>query len=120
MPESMRTDLDRAISTDPVPGVTVRVGLGLIPAWILLIAAVWSPTTIEPLGDNPPSIAGLPLGILIIAAALLLMTVGLLGLRGTSSATSMVVWLSISTAPSAALILVTPVLIRLLELSSLA
>jgi hypothetical protein len=118
MPESIDSERGSvgARSIDHVPGPAARIGLGLLPAWILLIQLLASPSTIEPLGANPPSIAGLPAGILLVVVALVLAAIGVLGLRRSSSTKSMVLWLSFFTLPSIALVLLAPAAILLVQL----
>jgi hypothetical protein len=96
-------------------GQVARIGVGLLPLWILLIQLVASPSSIEPLGAIPPAIAGLPVGILIVAIALVLMAIGVFGLRRSSSTTSMVLFLSLFTIPSTVLVLFASAVLRLLQ-----
>jgi len=65
----------------------------------------------DPVTANPPEVAGLPGGVVLVAAALAVMVVGVEVLRRTSSnRVALLAFLGL-TLPSAAVVLVAPVLI---------
>lgn len=94
----------------------LRVLVGLLPLWILvLLMAV--PASRDAIGANPPSVAGLPAGIVLVAAALVVMAIGVEVLRRTSSTTATVLALAFLTIPSALLMVVAPTLILIVQSS---
>ena len=91
--------------------VVLRVLLGLLPLWILLFEAIAFPGSMDPVTANPPAVAGLPAGVLLVGAALVVMAIGVEVLRRTSSTTSMLLAFLGLTVPAAAVIVVAPALI---------
>jgi hypothetical protein len=87
----------------------VRVLLGLLPLWILLLELVTVPRTLDLAGANPPAIAGLPFGILLIAAALMIMAVGVV-VVGRSRPILALLGFILFTVPATLLMIVGPVL----------
>ena len=94
-----------------MPGTVGRILLGLLPLWILLVQAIVFPGSMDPVFANPPAMAGLPAGVVLVAAALALMAIGVEVLRRASSnGVALLAFLGL-TLPSAALIAAAPVLI---------
>lgn len=91
-----------------------RVLLGLLPLWVLLIFAVTAPGFMDPLFSNPPSVAGLPAGIFIIAVAMTLMLAGVWLLRRPASDLATVLAFLLLTIPATVLILVGPATILII------
>lgn len=95
--------------------VISRVLVGLLPVWVLLFLAFAVPGSIEPIGSNPPAVAGLPLGIILVGAALVVMALGVEVLRQTSSTTSVLLTLAFLTLPSAAAVVLAPTLVLTMQ-----
>jgi hypothetical protein len=94
-----------------MPGAVGRILLGLLPLWILLIRAIAFPGSMDPVTANPPEVAGLPGGVVLIAVALAVMAIGIEVLRRPSSnGVALLAFLGL-TLPSAALIVAAPALI---------
>jgi hypothetical protein len=92
-----------------------RVLLSLLPLWILLILFIAFPGFMDPVGANPPEMAGLPLGIALVGVALAVMVVGVVALRRASSNRSAMLAFVSLTLPSAAVVLVAPALILIVQ-----
>ena len=88
-----------------------RVLLGLLPLWVLIIVTLVAPGFMDPLFANPPSVAGLPAGVFIIAVAMTLMLAGVLLLRWSESDLTTVVAFLFFMIPALALIFIGPALI---------
>lgn len=85
-----------------------RLVVGLLPVWVLVFFSLAVPGYMDPMYANPPSIAGLPAGVVLIAAALLLTIVGVEITRRVESELAVAsVWLLV-TMPATALILLGP------------
>jgi hypothetical protein len=97
--------------------VVLRVVLGLLPLWILLYLFIAVPGSIDPITANPPALAGLPAGILVVGAALVVMAIGVEVLRRTSSTVSMLLALAFLTLPSAVVMVMAPSLILMIQSS---
>jgi hypothetical protein len=91
-----------------------RVLLGLLPLWVLLIFALAAPAFLDPMFANPPAIAGLPAGVLLIVVAITLMLAGVWLLRRSESDLGTVVAFLFFTIPALALILIGPAIILVL------
>ena len=87
-----------------------RVLLGLLPLWILLILLIAFPGFMDPIVYIPPAIAGLPLGIVVVGAALVVMAIGVVALRRASSNRSAMLAFVGLTLPSAFVMALTPAL----------
>ena len=81
---------------------------------MLLIFAVTAPGFMDPLFSNPPSVAGLPAGIFIIAVAMTLMLAGVWLLRRPASDLATVLAFLLLTIPATVLILVGPATILII------
>lgn len=85
-----------------------RLVIGLLPVWVLIVLSFAAPGFLDPMYANPPAFAGLPAGVVIIAAALVLTIVGVEILRRSESdITTVLVWL-LFTVPALAVILLGP------------
>lgn len=91
-----------------------RVLLGFMPLWVLLIFAVTAPGFMDPLFANPPSVIGLPAGILIVAVAMLLMLAGVWLLRRPATDLTTVLAFLLFTIPATLLILLGPAVILII------
>lgn len=99
------------VSVRPASRSGGRVLLGLLPLWVLIIVTLVAPGFMDPLFANPPSVAGLPAGVFIIAVAMTLMLAGVLLLRRSESDLTTVVAFLFFTIPALALIFIGPALI---------
>jgi hypothetical protein len=88
-----------------------RVLLGLVPLWVLIIFALAAPGFMDPLFANPPSVAGLPAGVFIVALAMALMLAGVWLLRRPASDLTILLVFLVFIVPALALILVGPAII---------
>jgi hypothetical protein len=94
-----------------MPNTAVRVLVGLLPLWILVIQAIAFPGSIDPVMANPPALAGLPAGVILVAGALAVMAIGIEVLRRSpSNGVALLAFFGL-TLPSAALIVAAPALI---------
>lgn len=85
-----------------------RSVVGLLPVWVLISFSFAVPGFMDPMYANPPAIAGLPAGVVLIAAALFLTIVGVeITRRVESDIATAFVWLLV-TMPATALILLGP------------
>jgi hypothetical protein len=99
------------VGSKAMPSTVVRVLLGLLPIWILLVQAIAFPGWMDPVFANPPEMAGLPAGVVLVAAALAVMAIGVEVLRRASSnRVALLAFLGL-TAPAAAVVVVAPALI---------
>jgi hypothetical protein len=94
-----------------MPNVVGRLLLGLLPLWILLFELIAFPGSVDPLGDNPPAVAGLPAGVLLVGAALAVMAIGIVALRRASSTRSALLAFLGLTVPAATVMVVSPALV---------
>jgi hypothetical protein len=90
--------------------------LGLLPLWILVYEVVAAPRAIEAVGANPPAVAGLPVGLLLVGAALAIMAVGVVVIHRTSSPWSKLAAFVCLTVPAAVVMVAAPVLTLLAPL----
>ena len=85
-----------------------RMVVGLLPVWVLIVFSFAVPGFMDPMYANPPAIAGLPAGVVLIAAAMFLTIVGVEITRRVESDLAVAfVWLLV-TMPATALILLGP------------
>jgi hypothetical protein len=92
-----------------------RIPVGLIPLWILLVLLIGVPHLGEAIGANPPAVVGLPLGVVLVRAALALMVVGIQALRRASSERSALVAFIGLTLPSAIIVALAPLFVLLIQ-----
>ena len=92
-----------------------RVLLGLLPLWILLFERIAFPRSLDVLGSLPPAVAGLPAGVVLIFIALAVMAIGVVALRRASSTRSMLLPFLGLTVPAAAVVVVAPALVVLVQ-----
>ncbi len=88
--------------------------VGLLPLWIYAYQLVAAPRAIDTLFSNPPALAGLPLGVLLDAIALLAMAAGIIALRRASSTAMTVAAVLCLTVPAAVVVAAAPVLVTLM------
>jgi len=98
-----------------LPDDVRRVLLGLLPLWILVIRLVAFPGSMDPVTANPPAMAGLPLGVVLVGVALAVMAIGVVALRRASSNRSALLAFVGLTLPSAAVVVVAPALLLIVQ-----
>jgi hypothetical protein len=103
------------VGPKPMPNVVGRVLLGLLPLWILLIRLIAFPGSMHPVRSNPPAVAGLPAGIVLVGIALAVMAIGVVALRRASSTRSALLAFLGLTVPAAAVVVVAPALILIVR-----
>jgi hypothetical protein len=103
------------IEPKAMPGTVVRVLVGLLPLWIILIQAIAFPGSMDPVTASPPEVAGFPAGVILVASALAVMGLGIEVLRRASSnRVALLAFLGL-TVPAAAIVVVAPVLIVIVQ-----
>ena len=97
------------------PNALGRVVLGLLPLWILLFELIAFPASMDPVTANPPAVAGLPAGVILVFAALAVMAIGIEVLRRASSnRVALLAFLGL-TVPAAAVVVVAPALVVIVQ-----
>ena len=87
---------------------TRRVLLALLPLWVLLVRSIVVPDANEPLFANPPAWYGFPFGLMLVAIALALMSIGVVLMARTTSMRSAIYTFAFMTAPATALVVLAP------------
>jgi hypothetical protein len=113
-----------AIATQPASGSALdlraepprsarglRVAVGLLPMWLLALFLLFAPGFMDPVFLSPPSVVGLPFGLVVLALALGWMAIGVIGLLRTSSTAAAIVLFGLFTVPPMMLLCLTPALI---------
>ena len=98
-----------------MPNAVGRVLLGLLPFWILLFELIAFPGSMDPVTANPPAVAGLPAGIVLVGAALAIMAIGVVALRRAASNRSMLLAFLGLTVPASAVMVVAPALVVIVQ-----
>lgn len=98
-----------------MPNAVGRVLLGMLPLWILLFGLVAIPGSMDPIFANPPDVAGLPAGVILVGVALAVMAIGVEILRRASSNRSALLAFVGLTLPSAAVVALSPALILIVQ-----
>ncbi len=99
-----------ALLAEPEPRSLSKLGysLALLPLWAGILLGLAVPSFMEPLFLNPPSIFGLPMGIVLTFAAGLLMAFGVLAMRWARSASGRAAAFLLLTVPSLIVIVFAP------------
>ncbi|HET9754959.1 MAG TPA: hypothetical protein VFP66_00530 [Candidatus Limnocylindrales bacterium] len=92
-----------------------RVLLDLLPLGVLLVLLIAVPGASDVITANPPDVAGMPLGIIPVGAALILMLAGLEILRRASSEHSALLAFIGLTLPSAIVMVVAAMLVVVVQ-----
>jgi hypothetical protein len=92
-----------------------RILLGFLPLGVLLVVAIAAPGAWDAITANPPAIAALPLGMVLVGVGLSLMLLGVVALRAASSRPSMMLAFVGLTLPSIILMIVAPTLVLLIQ-----
>lgn len=98
-----------------IPNGVLRVLLGLLPMWILVIRVVAVPGSMDPVLENPSALGGLPAGIVLLGAALVVMAIGVVVLRRPSSTRSTLLAFVCLTLPSTVVIVLAPAIILVVQ-----
>jgi hypothetical protein len=98
-----------------MPNVAGRILLGLLPLWILLFELIAFPGSMDPVTANPPAVAGLPAGVVLVGAALAVMAVGIEILRRVSANRSALLAFVGLTLPSAVVVVLAPALVLIVQ-----
>ena len=88
-----------------------RVLVGLLPVWIYLVRLIAAPASLDPAFANPPAVAGLPLGVILLGVAVLVMAIGVEILRRSSSSRTTILAFVCLTLPATILVVVAPELV---------
>jgi hypothetical protein len=108
-----RTDL----RPNTAPG---RILLGLVPLGILLILLIAVPGSADAITASPPALAGMPLGVVMVCAALIVMAVGIEAMRRAPSEQFAFLAFAGLTLPSAIVMIVAPLLVLLIQIMPVA
>jgi hypothetical protein len=92
-----------------------RVLVGLVPIWLQLAIAIAAPRFSDPVFDNPPGIAGLPAGVLLLSLAMVWTAIGAVVLLKPRSTAGVIGALVIFVAPASLVVLFGPALILILQ-----
>jgi hypothetical protein len=92
-------------------GFPLRAILGLIPVWLFLYLAAAVPRFLDPLFEHRVAILGLPLGIVLVAVAMLWTGAGLVALRARRSMLGASVTLLLFAAPASLIVLLAPAMV---------
>ncbi len=88
--------------------------VALLPLWVGILLGVLAPGYMDGLFLNPPSVSGLPAGIVITFVAGLLMAMGVLVIRWTSSPVGRGAAFLLLTVPSFLVVAITPAIILII------
>lgn len=96
------------------PGRPSRI-LALMPLWLLVIVAAFSPAFLQALDAKPPDILGVPLATVVDVAALVWMAVGLVVIWSARSRVVESIALTVFTIPATVVVVLTPVVIAVAQ-----
>jgi hypothetical protein len=85
--------------------------IALLPLWALVILQGTDATASDAMFANPPSILGLPAGIVMIAVAGVLMTLGILAMRWARTTAGRAGAFALLTVPALAIVLLVPIVV---------
>jgi hypothetical protein len=89
--------------------------LALLPFWLLLVLAIAAPKFLGVLLDNPPSLLGLPLGVVLVAAGLAWALVGAIAVTVVSSNVARTAVLVVTMLPALFLVIFSPAVVIVAE-----
>jgi len=99
----------------PVPPARARVVVALTPIWMLLALLVLRPGFFDPIFDNPPGIAGMPAGALIMAVGLVWGLIGARLMRSRRSDAGALLTLLAFATPATFAVILGPALILIVQ-----
>ena len=102
-----------ALIREPARGGLARTeyALALLPLWSWTILQIATPDYMNSLFANPPSIVGLPAGMISTLVAASLMTFGILAMRGARSPAGRMAAFLLLTIPSLLIVMLAPAII---------
>jgi hypothetical protein len=89
--------------------------LALLPFWLLLVLAIAAPKFLGVLLDNPPSLLGLPLGVVLVAAGLAWALVGAMAVTVVSSSFARTAVLVVTMLPALFVVIFSPAVVIVAE-----
>jgi len=92
-------------------GSAIRMVLGLSPVWLFLYLAVAVPRFLDPVFEDRVAMLGFPMGLVLVAIAMLWTGAGLVALRARRSFFGASMALLLFAGPASVLVLVAPALI---------
>jgi hypothetical protein len=92
-----------------------RILFGLLPVGLQLAIAIAAPGFSDPVFDNPPGIAGLPAGVVLLALAMVWTAIGAVVLLKPRSTAGVIGALVIFVAPASLIVLFGPALILIVQ-----
>jgi hypothetical protein len=101
----------------PPPGSSLRprVFVGLAPVWLLTVLAVAKPGYFDPIGDNPPGIAGVPAGVVMLGLSMVWMLIGVVILRFRPTSLVAAGTLLTFTIPSSLVVALGPTIVLIVQ-----
>lgn len=105
-----------AMVGEPAHGGLIRLeyALALLPLWSWIILQIATPDYMNALFANPPSLVGLPAGMVSTLVAGSLMAFGILAMRSSGSASTKAAAFLLLTIPSLILVLLAPAIISMI------
>jgi hypothetical protein len=85
----------------------------LLPVWLTAILLVLAPKFFANVLLNPPAMLGLPLGLVLLAVAGALTTLGFLAIRGSTSPIVSALAFTVLTLPAVFLVIFTPAVVMI-------
>ena len=100
----------------PEPPLPVTwIVLALLPFWLLLVLAIAAPKFLAVLLDEPPSLLGLPLGVVLVAAGLAWALVGAIAVTVVSSSFARTAVLVVTMLPALFAVIFSPAIVIVVE-----
>jgi hypothetical protein len=90
------------------PSASPWVAIGLLPVWTLIVMAVLAPSYLDAAILNPPSMLGLPFGVIAIGGGIVWSALGVVMMAKTSSIGQRTLALILFTIPSIVIVLFCP------------
>jgi hypothetical protein len=85
------------------------------PLWVLIVATVASPTYFQPMFAEPPSLLGIPLGVVVDAIAMVWMLIGVVLIWDARSSLVEALVLIFFTFPATLLVVLSPAVILIMQ-----
>ena len=93
----------------------IAVVVALVPLWLILILSVVAPGFMDPLYANPPGIAGLPAGIVILGLVLAWTAIGVAVISGLQSVRTQLLAYLVFAVPATMVVLYAPATILIIQ-----